>query len=74
MIDALDDGHFLGNHLYLLLVQSLGLDHLYRIALDLTILSALVDVAGSPCSDLSHELVVIDFFQKLAHISNDKGL
>ena len=62
VLDVLDDQNLLLNHLTLLLAHALHLDHFDGVSLELTLLAALKDLAGSPSPYLPYELVVSDFF------------
>ena len=62
VLDVLDDQNLLLNHLTLLLAHALHLDHFDGVSLELTLLAALKDLAGSPSPYLPDELVVSNFF------------
>lgn len=68
MVNILDDGHFLGNHLNLLLAHRLYFYHLYSKTIQLAFFAPFEDFAGGPRADLADELVVPYFLQSLTHI------
>lgn len=68
MVDVFDDGHLLGDHLYLFLAHRLDFYHLYGETIKLAFLAAFEDLTGGSRPDLPNELVVAYFLQSLSHI------